>query len=303
MKKRVFNIAMLKHIKTNYWKNEQYEIDELISLLKDPYDTINSAPTMFVAADEEETLSNLYKSQLFLTGDISEKKLYHNKLSNKVISNHSLITLDLTSSRDEVSKIVKEKLNGHAVLNTNLDHFNKITNRLYIPLSRNLDNLEFQAVSRQIVKYLGAEHFSANSFDITRPLYLPLTFLHNDNEAYAEIGVGEEVNEDKPVLNPDEFLKMYTDYRNVAEWYVDKSELKVNDEIEVTNHLEKQFLKVSSISDVLEKYLPDVYEKADDDTYSLINSEIKNSVRILNDDKYFKSFDVTDETFELPPLN
>src|SRR5699024_4862304 len=271
--------------------------------LKDPYDTINSAPTMFVAADEEETLSNLYKSQLFLTGDSSEKKLYHNKLSNKVISNHSLITLDLTSSRDEVSKIVKEKLNGHAVLNTNLDHFNKITNRLYIPLSRNLDNLEFQAVSRQIVKYLGAEHFSANSFDITRPLYLPLTFLHNDNEAYAEIGVGEEVNEDKPVLNPDEFLKMYTDYRNVAEWYVDKSELKVNDEIEVTNHLEKQFLKVSSISDVLEKYLPDVYEKADDDTYSLINSEIKNSVRILNDDKYFKSFDVTDETFELPPLN
>src|SRR5699024_5991499 len=112
-----------------------------------------------------------------------------------------------------------------------------------------------------------------------------------------------EVNEDKPVLNPDEFLKMYTDYRNVAEWYVDKSELKVNDEIEVTNHLEKQFLKVSSISDVLEKYLPDVYEKADDDTYSLINSEIKNSVKILDDDKYFKSFDITDDAYQLEPLN
>lgn len=301
MEKRVFNIAMLSHIKTNYWKNEKYELDELISLLKDPYDTISSAPVIFIGADEEETLSNLYKSELFIAADISEKKLYHNKLSNDVISNHSLITLDLKSSRDEVRQLVKEKLNGRAVLNTNLDHFNKVTNRLYIPLSRNLDNLEYQAVARQIVKKLGAEHFNADSFDLTRPLYLPLTFLHNDNDAYDEIGIGEEVNTDKPVLNPDEFLKMYTDYRNVAEWYVDKSELKVNDEIEVTNHLEKQFLKVSSISDVLNKYLHDVYEKVDD-TYSLINSEIKNSVKIL-DDKYFKSFDVTDETFELPPLN
>src|SRR5699024_8358630 len=303
MKKRVFNIAMLKHIKTNYWKNEQYEIDELISLLKDPYDTINSAPTMFVAADEEETLSNLYKSQLFLTGDISEKKLYHNKLSNDVISNHSLITLDLTSSRDEVSKVAKEKLNGRAALNTNLDHFNKVTNRLYIPLSRNLDNLEYQAVARQIVKHIGTDHFSADSFNVTRPLYLPLTFLHNDNEAYAEIGVGEELNSDKPVLNPDEFLREYSDYRNVAEWYVSTSELKVDDEMEITNHLEKQFLKTSSISEVLNKYLPDVYEKADDDTYSLINSEIKNSVKILDDDKYFKSFDITDDAYQLEPLN
>src|SRR5699024_12031234 len=103
MEKRMFNIAMLKHIKTNYWKNEQYEIDELISLLKAPYDTINSAPVIFIGADEEETLSNLYKSQLFLGANINEQRLYHGKLSNKVISNHSLITLDLTSSRDEVS--------------------------------------------------------------------------------------------------------------------------------------------------------------------------------------------------------
>src|SRR5699024_478188 len=72
--------------------------------------------------------------------------------------------------------------------------------------------------------------------------------------------------------------------------------------IEITNHLEKQFLKVSSISDVLNKYLHDVYEKVDD-TYSLINSEVKNSVKILDDDKYFKSFDVTDETFQSQPLN
>ena len=302
MQKKVFNIAMLKHIKTNYWKNEHFELDELISLLKDPYDTINSAATMFVAADEDETLSNLYKSQLFIAADISEKKLYHDKLSNKVISNHSLITLDLKSSRSEVSELVKEKLNGRAVLNTNLDHHNKVTNRLYIPLSRNLDNLEYQSVARQIVKHLGAEHFSSNSFDITRPLYLPLTFLHNDNEAYNEIGIGEEVNKDKPILNPDEFLREYSDYRNVAEWYIDKSELKVDDEIEITNHLEKQFLKTSTITEVLNKYLPDVYEKVDDE-YSLINSEIKNSVKILDNDTYFKSFDVTDETFHLQPLN
>src|SRR5699024_903970 len=130
MNERMFNIAKLSTIKSNYWKNEQYGIDDLVSLLKYSDDTINSAPTMFVAAEEEETLSNLHKSELFLGAEISEKKMYHNKLSNDVISNHSLITLDLTSSRSEVSQLIKEKLNGRAVLNTNLDHFNKITNRL-----------------------------------------------------------------------------------------------------------------------------------------------------------------------------
>lgn len=301
MKKRVFNIAKLSNVKSNYWKNEQYEIDDLVTLLKDPIDTISSAATMFVAAEEEETLSNLYKSELFVAAEISEQRLYHDKLSNQVISNHSLITLDLTSSREEVSQLVKEKLDGRAIINTNLDHFNKITNRLYIPLSRNLDNLEFQSVARQIVEQLGTEHFSADSFNVTRPLYLPVTFLYNDDDAYAEIGIGEEVNSDKPVLNPDEFLREYSDYRNVQEWYIAKSELKVDDELEITNHLEKQFIKTSSISEVLNKYLPNVYEKVDD-TYSLINSEIKNSAKIL-DDKYFKSFDISDDAYQLGPLN
>lgn len=303
MNERVFNIAKLSNIKNNYWKNEQYEIDDLVSLLKDSSDTINSAPVMFVVAEEDETLSNLHKSELFIGAEISKQRLYHNKLSNDVISNHSLITLDITSTRDEVSQLVKEKLNGRAVLNTNLDHFNKITNRLYIPLSRNLDNLEYQAVTRQIVKQIGTDHFSADSFNVTRPLYLPLTFLHNDDEAYAEIGVGEEINADKPVLNPDEFLREYSDYRNVQEWYIAKSELKVNDEMEITNHLEKQFVKVSPIKEVLNKYFSDVYEKTDDDTYLLINSEVKNSVKILDNDTYFKSFDITDDAYQLEPLN
>ncbi len=130
--------------------------------------------------------------------------------------------------------------------------------RLVIPLSRQVTPAEYEPLCRKIADGVGIELFDTTTYQLPRLFYWPST--SKNGEFITEV-------QDGPACNVDEILSSYKDWRDVSEWPTAARERDViaHDVRKAGDPLEKPgligaFCRVYSIEEVIEKFLPDVYE-------------------------------------------
>lgn len=129
--------------------------------------------------------------------------------------------------------------------------------RLIIPLSREVSPDEYGAVSRKIAEDIGIELFDDSTYEPSRLMYWPSTSADGDF-VFKEI--------DGAVVNPDDVLSRYKDWKDVSSWPVSCRQAAV-----VTRNIKKQenplekggligaFNRAYSINEAIDTFIPDVY--------------------------------------------
>lgn len=165
--------------------------------------------------------------------------------------------------------------------------------RLIYPLSRPISEDEYEPVARMVAWDLGIEQFDKTTFEATRLMFYPST--SSDGEyVFEEFG-----NE---LLNPDEVLSRYRDWRNVSEWPMvpDEKEIIQRSLKKQADPLSKEglvgaFCRAYDIEDAISTFLPDVYEQCDHmpGRYTYIGGSTFGGV-VIYDGKFSYSHHATD---------
>lgn len=164
--------------------------------------------------------------------------------------------------------------------------------RLIIPLFHDVGEEEYAAVSRMVAKEIGIDLFDDTTYEPERLMYWPSTSRNG-------IFVYEE--KDGSLLDPDEFLNKYDDWRDTSTWPVSsrQSEILERSLKEQADPLSKQgvigtFCRTYSVSTAIDTFLKDIYEpSAMIGRYDYIPADSSAGV-ILYDDKFAYSHHATD---------
>jgi predicted P-loop ATPase len=164
--------------------------------------------------------------------------------------------------------------------------------RLIIPLSRDVGEEEYAAVSRMVAKEIGIDLFDDTTYEPERLMYWPST-SRNGEFVYEE--------KDGSLLDPDVFLNKYDDWHDTSTWPVSSRQSEVIERSlkEQADPLSKEgvvgtFCRTYSIRDVIDKFLEDVYEpSAITGRYDYMPADSSAGV-IIYDDKFVYSHHATD---------
>ncbi|AMC93701.1 hypothetical protein AOC36_06805 [Erysipelothrix larvae] len=164
--------------------------------------------------------------------------------------------------------------------------------RLIIPLSRDVGEDEYAAVSRMVAKEVGIDLFDDTTYEPERLMYWPST---------SRNGVFVYEEKDGSLLDPDEFLNKYDDWRDTSTWPVSSRQSEVLDRSlkEQADPLSKEgvigtFCRSYSVSTAIDTFLKDIYEPSVMvGRYDYIPADSSAGV-ILYDDKFAYSHHATD---------
>lgn len=164
--------------------------------------------------------------------------------------------------------------------------------RLIIPLFRDVGEEEYAAVSRMVANEIGIDLFDDTTYEPERLMYWPSTSRNG-------VFVYEEKN--GSLLDPDEFLNKYDDWRDTSTWPVSSRQSEVIDRSlkEQADPLSKEgvigtFCRTYSVSTAIDTFLKDIYEpSAMTGRYDYIPADSSAGV-ILYDDKFAYSHHATD---------
>ena len=196
--------------------------------------------------------------------DLLVENLRNNKRRDGVIG-RDLIALDLDNIEAGHTQNILKKLDGlgcaFVVYSTRKHSEYKPRLRVLFPTDRTVTAEEYEPIARKLASFIGIALCDPTTFQVERLMYWPS--CSSDSQyiyTYA----------DKPFLNADGILKMYSDWKNVAEWPqvtgADKSIERLRKKQE--NPLEKKgivgaFCKTYNILEAIEKFIPGVYETCD----------------------------------------
>ena len=211
----------------------------------------------------------------------------------------SLVTLDIDYGQTDTPDIVADVLYDTAwCLYSTHSHTPETPRfRLVIPLSRDVTPDEYIPIARRIAEQIDIDIFDSSTYEPSRLMYWPSCprdgeYVYRCSEA------------DTP-LDANEILASYNDWRNVAEWPMDKRTMRLvhGTGAKQEDPLTKPgsigaFCRVYGITEAIEFFLPDVYEKtAHDDRYTFIGGTTAAGL-VIYEDKYAYSHHGTDPCCE-----
>lgn len=126
------------------------------------------------------------------------------------VMNRSMLTLDLDFAAQDMTDILSMFYDfAYCVYSTHKHREISPRLRLVIPLKRNVNADEYEAVGRKVADMVGMEYFDDTTYQPHRLMYWPST--SNDAEFFFTY-------EDLPLLDPDEILNDYVDWTDTLEW-------------------------------------------------------------------------------------
>ena len=185
-------------------------------------------------------------------------KLKGGRRKKDCIISRSAVTLDMDYGTegilDEIEMFFDMKMVAYS---THKHTPEKPRLRLIIFLSREVTPDEYGAVSRMLADDIGIELFDDSTYEPSRLMYWPST--SSDGEyVFREL--------DGRIVEPDEVLARYRDWHDVSSWPVSSRHSTVvqRDIRKQADPLSKEgligaFNRTYSITDAIEKFLPDVY--------------------------------------------
>lgn len=198
---RALDVALGNSRKTKQWKNKSLLWSELLDRLS----TTTRTPETLA---EYKAMSRDKQSDVKDVGGFVGG--YCNNGSRSNVRHRSILCLDADYADDQLWPDW-EIIYGcaAAIYSTHKHTPEKQRLRLVIPLNRNVTPDEYQAIGRRVAYTLGIDKFDDTTYQPQRVMYWPST--SQDGEYVFDYIDGS-------ILDPDEVLATYHDWRDVSSW-------------------------------------------------------------------------------------
>ena len=213
--------------------------------------------------------------------------LKNGKRKKDTIISRSLITLDVDFGYENMIEDITKNCNfGMCIYTTHKHTTKKPRFRIIIPLSEEVDTIEYEVIAKKLAFDMGIEYFDNTTYSPSRLMYFPST--SKDGEYIFKLI-------DKKWLEPKDILNNYTDCKKVS---MKDSSININTLKEKPKNKEGivgAFCRVYNVFDVMDKFLKDIYKIGDSkDRYTYINGSTSNGVVIYENGDFAYSHHSTD---------
>lgn len=218
------------------------------------------------------------------------------KRRKDTVINRSLVTLDADFAYENMIEDIEKNCDFAMCIYTTHKHTKENPRfRIVIPLSYEVDPIEYEAIARKLAFNIGIDYFDDTTYSPSRLMYFPST--SKDGDYIFKIV-------DKTWLNPKDILNSYENYKDESSWpFSSRTKKKVinyNINTPKENPRLKEgiigaFCRVYNVFDVIEKYLSNIYKKGDSDyRYTYINGSSSNGLIIYENGDFAYSHHSTD---------
>lgn len=268
------------------WKNNEISWEDFCK-------RVSTTQTTTETVDEYRKMSKPQQDSIKDVGGFVAGHLKAGRRKNGTVLCRSMLTLDMDhGSADILDEL--DMFNSHkmCIYSTHKHTPEAPRLRLIMPLKRDVSEDEYPAVARKVAQEIGMDMFDDTTYQPHRLMYWPST-SSNGEYIYRVM--------DGDVVDPDYYLGLYDDWRDVSTWPVSsrESEAVRKTASQQADPLTKDgvvgaFCRTYSIRDAIDKFLKDVYEpSAMEGRYDYIPADSSAGVTII-DDKFSYSFHATD---------
>lgn len=255
-------IAVGESRRSTQWKNKEVLWSQLAERLSIPTKTPETV-------DEYRGFAKSKRDEIKDVGGFVGGSLKGGRRKAEAIMQRRLLTLDLDDvprNADPWDTVVLV-LGCAAVLYSTHSHRPEAPRlRLVMPLSRPVSPEEYSAIARKVAQDIGIDMCDDTTYEPHRLMYWPSASINAEYRYEVEDG---------PWLNADEQLARYVDWRDPSEWPISSRRAEALHRLasHQESPLEKNgivgaFCRVYDIHDAIEHFLPDTYEKYDDNRYT-----------------------------------
>lgn len=279
------DIATGMSAKSKLWKNKKILWSELVARLGEEHKT-NETFKEYMAASKEEQL------KIKDVGGFVGGYLRQGRRKPENVVHRQLLTLDIDFAHNDFWDDFCMQFDNAAILHGTHKYSRQSPRfRLVMPLSREVTPDEYVAAARKIAGHLNIELFDNTTFETNRLMFWPST--PKDVDYYFQI-------QDGPWIDADKVLESYIDWRDSSLWpTADKQLQDVKTNIENQQDPEEKkglvgaFCRAYTITEVIEKYLSEVYTPTTDGRYTYTKGSTASGV-VVYDDKFAFSHHGTD---------
>ena len=284
-------ISLGKSRNDTAWKNTTMRWSALVSKLSDSRETSETHEEfMALKKDQQDQIKDIGG---FVGGHIKGGR----RLKTSVAA-RQIVTLDADYAKGDfwgrVQDLMIDWSDFSALLYSTHKHTPKEPRlRLIVPLSKEVGPEEYEAVARKLAEAIDIEAFDDTTYEVNRLMYWPSHSV--DVDPVFEL-------HDAPLLDPDEVLGKYRDWKDTAEWPTSSRELKKRRQKaeKVEDPLTKKgivgtFCRTYTITEAIRKFLPEVYTPTiRDDRWTYAAGSTSGGLVIYDDDKLAFSHHNTD---------
>ena len=268
------------------WKNREISWEDLCDKVRV---TLRTTETV----EEYRKLKKGSQDSIKDVGGFVGGHLREGRRKNGTVLCRSLLTLDMDYGEpniwDTISMLHDFKC---CVYSTHKHTPENPRLRLLIPLLREVSEEEYPAVARMVAKEIGIDLFDDTTYEACRLMYWPST--SSNGEFFFQ-------EKDGDILDPDEYLAKYADWRDASTWPVSsrQSEAVRRSISEQADPLTKPgpvgaFNRAYTMSEAIDTFLSDVYApSAMSGRYDYIPADSSAGV-VIYDDKFAYSHHATD---------
>lgn len=268
------------------WKNNEISWEDFCK-------RVSTTQTTTETVDEYRKMSKPQQDAIKDVGGFVAGHLKAGRRKNGTVLCRSMLTLDMDhGSADILDEL--DMFNSHkmCIYSTHKHTPEAPRLRLIMPLTRDVSEDEYPAVARKVAQEIGMDMFDDTTYQPHRLMYWPST-SSNGEYIYRVM--------DGDIVDPDYYLGLYDDWRDVSTWPVSsrESEAVKKTASQQADPLTKDgvvgaFCRTYSIRDAIDKFLKDVYEpSAMEGRYDYIPADSSAGVTII-DDRFSYSFHATD---------
>ena len=280
---KTLDLALGNNRKTKTWKNKTMQWSELLARLE------NTTRTSETVA-EYKAMNRGRQAEVKDVGGFVGG--FCNNGSRSDIRFRSVLCLDADFADGELwddwSLLYG---NAAAVYSTHKHTPDKPRLRLVVPLARDVDPDEYQAIGRRVAATLGIDKFDDTSYQPQRMMYWPST--SQDGQYVFEYI-------DAPLLDPDEVLATYHNWRDVSSWPMSSRVADVTkrpdtrpEDPTTKGGIVGAFCRAYTIQEAIAEYVP-TYQPCDaPNRYTYTEGSTAAGV-VIYDDKYSYSHHGTD---------
>lgn len=279
------NIAVGRFVNSRKWKNKKTLWSKLVDKLTKEHKT-NETFKEYINSTKEEKLETKD------VGGYVGGYLHGGTRKVANVLSRQLVTLDIDYAHGELWLDFTKQFKNAAVLHATHTHSEENPRyRLIMPLDREVSADEYCAISRQIAGRIGIELFDNTTFETHRLMFWPSSPI--DVEYYCE-------TQDGKWLDADKILDSYVDWKDSSAWptaakavkSVERACKKQDDPLSKRGII-GAFCRTYTITEVIDKYLSDSYEEAEQGRYTYLQGSAAAGL-VLYDDKFAFSHHGTD---------
>ena len=280
---KALDVALGNSRKTKKWKNRPMQWSELLDRLSK---TTRTSETMA----EYKAMTKDQQSEVKDVGGFVGG--YCNDGSRTDIRHRSMICLDADFADADLWPDW-EMLYGNAaaIYSTHKHTAAKPRLRLVVPLSRNVDPEEYQAIGLRLASTLGIDKFDDTTYQPQRVMYWPSTSQDGEFSFHYL---------DAPLLDPDTVLATYHNWRDVSSWptssrqaeAVKRTTAKQQDPLE-KGGIVGAFCRAYSITEAIDAFIPTYTPSGEPGRYTYTEGSTGSGV-VVYDDKFSYSHHATD---------